>query len=383
MNAILDFKIFSSVDDLPLEWEDLSASNIFLSPKYLRVLELASPPNMECHFIGIFHEEKLVGIAIAQYLNIFELKSFGERDQCIKAHFRKFIFKRFGANVLLLGNNMLTGQNAYLFSPEIDIRKGFVVLQKAISELQNSYKKRKKNIHVTSLKDFSKQEVLDIKNSGFNDFYNFSTQPNMVLSLRNNWENIESYIDDLTKKYRDQYKRTRKKGNELVKRRLTLEEIKFYNSDIITLYKNVAFGAPFNTFFLPENHFIELKKNLAHQFLFYGYFKNDQLIGFNTLIKNGKSMETYFLGYDPEIQKEHMLYLNMLYDMITYCIKNNYSEIIFARTALEIKSSIGAIPKEVFGLIKHDNRLIQKNMNFIFNYLEPKIEWIARNPFKN
>ena len=38
-------------------------------------------------------------------------------------------------------------------------------------------------------------------------------------------------------------------------------------------------------------------------------------------------MDTYFLGYDESIQREKMLYLNMLYDMIAYSINKNFNEI--------------------------------------------------------
>ena len=117
-------------------------------------------------------------------------------------------------------------------------------------------------------------------------------------------------------------------------------------------------------------------------FLFYGYFKDEKLIGFNTLIKNGNQMVTYFLGYDETIQREKMLYLNMLYDMIAYSINKGFKEIIFARTALEIKSSVGAKPEEMFGFIQHSNALINSKMDKLFCYLEPKTEWQERNPFK-
>jgi hypothetical protein len=59
-------------------------------------------------------------------------------------------------------------------------------------------------------------------------------------------------------------------------------------------------------------------------------------------------MDTYFLGYDDSIQREKMLYLNMLYDMIAYSINKGFKEIIFARTALEIKSSVGARPIQMW-----------------------------------
>ena len=93
-------------------------------------------------------------------------------------------------------------------------------------------------------------------------------------------------------------------------------------------------------------------------------------------------MDTYFLGYDDSIQRENMLYLNMLYDMIAYSIKKDFKEIVFARTALEIKSSVGAKPITMYGLISHTNPLVNPYMSIIFKYLEPKTIWQQRNPFK-
>jgi hypothetical protein len=68
-------------------------------------------------------------------------------------------------------------------------------------------------------------------------------------------------------------------------------------------------------------------------------------------------MDTYFLGYDDSIQREKMLYLNMLYDMIAYSINKGFKEIIFARTALEIKSSVGKT-NQMYGYIGHTNPVV-------------------------
>ena len=72
----------------------------------------------------------------------------------------------------------------------------------------------------------------------------------------------------------------------------------------------------------------------------------------------------------------------MLYDMIGYSIKKKFKKIIFGRTALEIKSSIGAEAEPMFGYIKHSNPLLQWQMPRVFNSLQPKIDWQPRNPFK-
>lgn len=108
----------------------------------------------------------------------------------------------------------------------------------------------------------------------------------------------------------------------------------------------------------------------------------DKLIGFNTMIINGCALDTYFLGYDDEHQKDKMLYLNMLYDMIGYSITKKYTKLIFSRTALEIKSSVGAKPIEMVGFVKHSNPFINLFMGKLFQYFDPKVTWIERNPFK-
>ncbi|MEY4432532.1 MAG: hypothetical protein RLZZ44_662, partial [Bacteroidota bacterium] len=198
-----------------------------------------------------------------------------------------------------------------------------------------------------------------------------------------NWKTEEDYVAALSKKYRDQYKRARKKASGLIKKQLSLEEISAQEDVIYDLYHHVAQSAPFNTFFLPKNHFAVFKEQLQENFLFYGYFENERLIGFNTLIKNGSDLDTYFLGYDDSVQREKMLYLNMLYDMIGYAIKEDYKSIIFSRTALEIKSSVGAKPLKMYGLMTHNNTIINSRLNFFFRYLEPETIWTERHPFQD
>ena len=72
----------------------------------------------------------------------------------------------------------------------------------------------------------------------------------------------------------------------------------------------------------------------------------------------------------------------MLYDMVAYSINKGFKEIIFARTALEIKSSVGASPVQMSGFIYHNNKWINKFIGKIFKQLEPELNWQQRHPFK-
>ena len=382
MNISYSFVIYNNTTQLPLRWDDIAISTVFLSKKYLQVLERSSPENMICHFIGIFENENLVGVSIAQYLNLNKLESFGGRDKRIKTKIRNFVFKNFASQVLVLGNNMLTGQNSYALEEGIDHKKAIQALHSAANKLKTNFAEKNIKVHITTYKDFTNAEIKNFAVPELENEYQFSTQPNMIFLIDENWKTEQNYIESLSKKYRDQYKRARKKAISLEKRKLSLEEITLLEDEIYDLYYHVAQNAPFNTFFLPRDHFRVFKELFKDKFLFYGYFIGDKLIGFNTLIKNAKVMDTYFLGYDESIQRQNMLYLNMLYDMIAYSINKNFDEIVFARTALEIKSSVGAKPVKMFGVISHSNKLINSFMPKIFKYLEPETIWQQRNPFK-
>lgn len=374
------FTLYTSSAQLPPDWDTIAEENIFLSRNYLAVLEQYAPENMRCHFIGIFDGDKLSGIALAQYINIRQIDTFvGEKE---RFSIKDYIFKRFSSHIVVIGNNTLTGQNAYLLTAGISVSDALPLFKLALNELAKAYRKKCIYINLLAIKDFNVAELPDFKKAGFEGYYQFCTQPNMIFSIKESWTSIDDYLADLNTKYRTQYNRARKKAEGIDKKKLNEQEIRQHQERIHELYMTVARNASFNTFHLPKDHFEIFKQKLGDDFLFYGYFTDGTLIGFSTLIKNGRDMDTYFLGYDDTVQKEKMLYLNMLYDMVGYAIKKRFKHVIFARSAMEIKSSVGAVAEDVYGIIKHTNPLINRLMAKLFPYFDPKIEWKARSPFK-
>jgi predicted N-acyltransferase len=376
------YQIYTSISQLPDSWDTVARDNAFLQTPYLKVLENAAPTNMKCFYIGIFQNTELAGVALSQYLDLNKLESFGERDKCLKTFIRNFIFKNFASHVLFLGNNMITGQNCYAFNKPIDLKTISDLLLECADEIKNYFKKQNITIHIISFKDFYQEYAQPLKKFGFQSIYEFNTQPNMVFELPTHWHNDEDYIKAFSKKYRDQYKRAQNKIKGIEIRELSLDEVIANEDRIYQLYHYVAKNAPFNTFFLDKHHFSSFKQQCGERFLLCGYFLNQKLVGFHTLLLNGNVLETYFLGYDDKIQKEKMLYLNMLYNMTKFGIDHKFRKIIFGRTALEIKSSIGAQPVVMSGFIYHTNKWINKLMPVIFPKLEPESVWQQRHPFK-
>ena len=341
-------KIYNSDIGFPENWTStVGKYNVMLSEEYFRALHVSLPSNMECFMVGIFKENELVGGALFQYIDFvgFKKSTKNEPGWNLKSFFSGILIK----DVMILGNNMLTGQNGFYFDfSKVSVEDRLMLLHKAVDKMQREIRK-------TSLIIFKDYQFTGKK---YKSYFRFSVQPNMKLKIRESWKTFDEYVNDFSKKYRTRVKSAKKKLNGIEKLELNLESVKKYQKEMNCLYHNVADNASFNTFFLAENHFEKMKENLKDKFKVFGYFSDKELVGFYTLIINNNDIDTYFLGYHKEIQKEKQIYLNMLLDMVGYGILYQFKTIVFGRTALEIKSTIGAEPTEIFGLIKHTNFMI-------------------------
>jgi hypothetical protein len=196
-------KIFSALNQLPNTWDEVAHDNAFLQTPYLTVLENAAPTNMQCFYIAIYEGDIHIGVALAQYLEVNKLESFGERDQCLKTYIRNFIFKNFASHVLFLGNNMITGQNGYAFNTPIEFSKISNMLVECAHDIIKYFKKQQIKIHIVSFKDFYQECADELKKLDFASMYDFHTQPNMIFELPSEWKSKEEYIAAFSKKYRD------------------------------------------------------------------------------------------------------------------------------------------------------------------------------------
>jgi hypothetical protein len=204
----------------------------------------------------------------------------------------------------------------------------------------------------------------------------------MIFDVRTNWSTPEIYVADFNKKYRRRFKTARKKSEDIICKEFHLEDVESHSNEIYRLYKNVSDNAGVNSFKLDTNHFYQLKKELKDSFKIYGYFLGEQLIGFYSFIKNYDKLETYFLGYNPELQHHYQMYLNMLFDMSSFGIQHQFKQVIFARTAMEIKSSIGATPHKMHIYLKHTNNIIANTvLKLVVKYANPVRDWEERHPF--
>lgn len=376
------FKIFQDTSELHQDWDSLSQDSIFLRKSFLSALKASTPGNMRNFYVEFYQDSSLIGIALFQHIDLKTIKPFQIQEKMFNESLSTWALNTFASSILFIGNNLMSGQNAFRFDNNLDHKLCVKLISEASKFLKNQLKSENTRVHITVWKDFTNLESNEIEKFISNRYYKFTIQPTMIFEVDKSIKTELDYVNLLSKKYRDHYKRARKKAFGITKRQLSISEIEDMQDRISDLYLTTVSNASFNTFTLPLNHFSAMKKTLGADFQFYAYFIDQKLIGFNTVIKNGTSLEPYFLGYDAEEQKKHSLYLNMLYDIVGYAAIKDFHSIAFGRTALEIKSSVGAKAVDLFGFIHHSNPIINLFVAKLFAAIEPKIEWKVRNPFK-
>lgn len=382
------FQIYSSFNELPESWKRITEHDIFLQPNYFKALEKASPDNIQFFYVGVYQNEALVGVAIIQRVQLYLEDMFRKTAvSCFKTFFQSIVSKILKGNILVVGNLMHTGQHGMFYQENnISQQEYLDVIFNALNALKIKIKEtQKKTIRVIMLKDFFNEDTIHNHKDLFlaNKLHNVFVQPNMIMSVKTDWLKIEDYVSSLNKKYRTRYKRAKKKLGTIACSELDLETIQNNSERLHQLYLNVSNNAKFNTFVLPQNHFYHLKGELKDDFKVFGYYLDDELIGFYTLILNNDNLETYFLGYDTKHQYPNQLYLNMLYDMLKFAIDNKYPKIVYARTAMEIKSSVGAKPETMSVYLKHTNGFINAVLKQVFGLMNPSKDWEERHPFKS
>src|SRR5690606_8853861 len=151
---------------------------------------------MECHFIGLFKEDVLCGIAVSQYIDLSRINTFGDEKKK-RFSIKDYVFKKFSSHTLILGNNTLTGQNAYLLNDAVKEQEALVLFKKALKKLEKKYRKSCIYINLKAIKDFNKDELPNFKPAGFKRYYEFCTQPNMIFTIKGNWVTADDYLGEL------------------------------------------------------------------------------------------------------------------------------------------------------------------------------------------
>lgn len=390
-NQGFEFEIYHHVGDLPVDWaKATSPHNSFLHSPFLLAVESAPPKGMRFVYLLFYKKGEPHGVAYCQVTPFSvgdSVNTEEEKDKypCLVRAFGRIVRNLVSGknrNLLVCGNLLLTGEHGFFFPAETDKFTSFDILEEALIATQAELELKGINIDGIFIKDISEAHRAPVKVLTDRKFSEFTFHPNMVLDLREHWKSFEDYMTDIASKYKVRARKAFKSMDGIVKRELSSEEIGAFQAKLFELYKMVVDNQDFNMVSLNSTYLPKLKQHLADEFQVHGYFLDGNLIGYFTTIQNHQELEAHFLGFEPNLNREYHLYHNMLFDILKIGIEKQVKKIIYARTAMEIKSTLGAEAHQMLCYIRASNRLTNKVLPPIVEYLKPSTEWVPRNPFK-
>ena len=381
------YTVYNSVADCKTVWNSICDDNVYFHTDFLQLLESNGPIAYNYYYVIISKDSAPIGVLYCQRKTIKLAEDFRVHTHSkafwdkTRVTLTKWLFKFVKHQMLICGNVLLTGEYGFQFSSSG--RKDELV-DKILDSVADHIKTSEKiKIKSTMVKDFHTPES-DLKKRDFlsDQYYAFKVQPDMVIPLRTEWDNYGDYLSAVKSKYRVKFKKIKKKGTDLSFKVLSAEEAKQYNAAMYKMYRDTADRATFNLFTLDEFYFAKLKQVFQDNLKLTGVFLDDKLVAFFTLIKNGKMADAHFLGYNVQLNSKYQLYFNILLVLVEQAIESKAQYLNLSRTALEIKSSVGAVPYDLTIHLKYHNSLFNQWVPFILKKFVPEDDWLPRSPFK-
>lgn len=381
-SGLFEIRLSFKIEDCREYLDKLPSGSTLVSYDFLASIERCPPVGLKpAYAVLLDGEGKGVGFYYFQviYFKASQSMRFNQdQDFFCRLHksLKGMVANLVEFNTLVGGNLLLSGPYGSILDPDYKSKDG-LIYQHILEEMQGWLRSRGIDTSVTLVKDFPSQDKFFEEST----YHSFEVEPNMILTL-GPWNEFEDYLDSLLSKYRVRARRALKAASPLQKKELSEAEIAELNGHLFDLYKCTATGADFNLLDLDPGYFLELKKNLGTRFHLYTYSLDDKPIAFYTVIEDGETQEAHYLGIDEALNKNYQLYLNVLLDLIRCAIQRRKKAIRFSRTALEIKSSVGATAHPLTCYIKHRKVINNTFVPYLVDFLNQKREWVPRHPFK-
>ena len=378
--------IHRDINHIKQEWDFFCSEDVYLNSVYNNVLQNSGPIDYGYYYLVISQQKAPIGVIYCQRKQLELSKDFrlhAHSDSLwekLKVAATKFIFSFVKTNVLICGNVLLTGEYGFVFKEDGQYS---TIVALALEVLADDIK-NKENIRISNfiLKDFHSSPQFAKHPFEQDSFYGFKVQPDMIINVDEEWTSYADYLKAVKSKYRVKFKKIKKKGSALTYRTLDAAGAKKYNSAMYNMYRATADRASFSLFLLGENYFSDLKSALGNGMRLTGVFLDEELVAFFTLIKNGDMADAHFLGYNVKLNSKHQIYFNLLLILIEQAIETRAKYLNLSRTALEIKSSVGAEPYDLTVFLKHRTPWVNKLVPRIMKRFVPVMDWVQRSPFK-
>ncbi len=377
---------FSTVDDISDEiWQHLDCeNNIYFQRDFLKSIEKNHPGIIFSYIILIDKDNKPKALASIQIINFYldairnDLELFVRKVKNVGRKLHLIPDKK-PLKLLICGNTFVSGEHGIFIKQNQDKKVIIKEIAKAILHFVNSDKKLK--IDAFLLKDFTNESLFITDELKDYNYHPFSVEPNMVLSMDENWQIFDNYLASLKTKFRVKARKAFKQSVSIKIEEVTSKNIENQIPEMTALYKKVALNAGFNLGDFNLDTYKDLKEKLGEKYILKTYWLDAKIVGFISGIINQNSLDAHFVGIDYQLNREYAIYQRMLYDYIEIAIDKNLKTINFGRTASEIKSSVGAVPQDLTMYLRHKKSITNRILKLFLQRVQPT-PFQQKIPFK-
>lgn len=376
-----------SIADFPA-----GVGSTFLSKPYFQALEEGGPENVIYRYVSVHEGKEMVGVFHFQLIPI-NRKSLLSRIRDRPYH-RLFAAMSKLLDLLLCSNLVSSRKNALLVFGNACISGPYGMictkdnelvlssfLPDALSLMKRSAGPAFRIVGIVS-KDYPEGQNPHRKMLGHRRFMRLFMDPIMHMDIRPDWTNLQDYAQDLSSKYRMRFNKALKKIEYCEWKELDEEWMRRERITIDNLYQQVQENAPLRLVDHSAFYLIALKKNLKGKLRFLALYENGQMLAFVTAIRNGDELEAHHIGFEYALNKSHSLYLNILYAYIDIAIGMRCRSLCFGRTAMEIKSTVGAVPQDYETHLRLENPVLNNWVKWMLPDKQGRMDWIQRNPYR-
>ncbi|MCH1583394.1 MAG: GNAT family N-acetyltransferase [Flavobacteriales bacterium] len=337
---------FDAYEDVPwADWEALPGGSAYLDHRYLAAM--AGHGKVQCR-IGMIKADGgpwLGGILMqavqsesrspAEHMDV----SFGVRlaTAIMQPGGRPFRFR-----TLVAGQGLGSGEHTFLWREGITPAQQVFWTEQAFNQCARQW-----GIRVWMAKDFGPQRDAELAPHWSRRWARATFDPVMEVPLDPTWTSADQWQEALRTKARTKVRSILARSADLQVQRITdPTELDKLGPDLIALYEQVYGRASIVMGGLEAPDFGHLVSQLGDDFALVTYRDGEHLIGFHCGLHHAETatIEAYYVGFEAEVNKERALYQRMLFEFIQWGISVQARRVVMGRTALEIKSTLGAFP---------------------------------------
>jgi hypothetical protein len=378
---------YSSVSEL-FEASGLRPENVFLQNEYLESLEQGGPSAAGYRYALVRNGKKAVAVVYVQLIP-FSLNGVDEmiRDKpyrrllkTVRALLGAYLFRNDSdrKSILLVCGNMCVSGDHGVFSTDRNALAKLLpgLLQDLTHALSEKYR-----VIAQIVKDFPEDDDPFGQVLKSRRFFRLDMDPVMKLRFPDEVYDIQAYCAALSSKYRVRYNQTLKKIVDCEWRDLSLAEMEKHRSEMQGLYSAVQDKAPLKIMDVDMDYLISLKRKMGKSVRCSALFEGQQMLAFTTGILNGEEFEAHHIGLDYGQNRHRALYLNVLFHYIEMALESGARTVCFGRTALEMKTTVGAVPVYFNAFMKLSNGFLNGFVRCLLPDPAPH-NWIPRSPFR-